>query len=134
MNEIFALIVGLVIGAVVATKMVKSVLMERFAAALHKLGISAEDVKRAYGLVNTSQKEEPAAAADTAPTLKEIPIKVEQHHGQLYAFQLEDDKFLGQGADREALLKRLGERLNNVKLTVTEENGAKYLQENTNGH
>ena len=63
-------------------------------------------------------------------TVTPMEIKIEQHGDMLYAYKLEDDQFLGQGTDREALIQRLTENLTNVRLIIAEENGAKLLQKN----
>lgn len=52
--------------------------------------------------------------------LTNIEIKLEEHQGQIYAFRIDNDQFLGQGANREELITRLGERMNNVRLIVNE--------------
>jgi hypothetical protein len=66
--------------------------------------------------------------ADAAPEIEEIEIKIEQCQGQLYAFRLDNDHFLGQGPDRDSLLKRIAEDLSDVKLIIREENGAELLK------
>jgi hypothetical protein len=63
------------------------------------------------------------------PVLAEMEIRIEQHAGQLYAYRVEDDQFMGQGVDREALIKRIAEDVNDVRLIVSDENGAKLLKE-----
>jgi hypothetical protein len=63
------------------------------------------------------------------PILTEMEIRIEQHAGQLYAYRVEDDQFMGQGADREALIKRIAEDVANVRLIIRDENGANLLKE-----
>ncbi len=52
--------------------------------------------------------------------LEEIHIKLEQHQGQIYAFRIDNDGFLGQGSDRESLFAALRSRMDNVRLIVDE--------------
>ena len=59
------------------------------------------------------------------PTLE---VRLEQHHGQIYAFRKDNDAFLGQGADREDLVKRLTENLSNVRVIISKEDGADLIQ------
>ena len=58
-----------------------------------------------------------------------LEIKVEQFNDTLFAYRLADGRFLGQGQSREALINRLAEDLHNIKLVITEENGAQYLKQ-----
>ena len=61
-------------------------------------------------------------------TVTPIEIKIEQVGDVLYAYRLDNDKFLGQGTDREALIQRLTENLTNVRLIVAEEHGAGLIK------
>ena len=61
--------------------------------------------------------------------LTEMEIRIEQHAGQLYAYRVEDDFFMGQGADRESLIKSIAEDVADVKLIIRDENGASLLKE-----
>jgi phosphopantothenoylcysteine synthetase/decarboxylase len=64
----------------------------------------------------------------TDDELDQLEVKIEQHQGQLYAFRLDNDQFLGQGASREELIESLKGKLNNVRVVVSEEHGAKLIQ------
>ena len=57
-------------------------------------------------------------------TLTPIEIRIEEHNGCLYAYRLDNNLFLGQGTDREQLIERLKDNLTNVRLIISEENGA----------
>ena len=61
-------------------------------------------------------------------TVTPIEIKIEEQQGMLYAYRLDNDQFLGQGTDREALIERLTENLTNVRLIVAEEHGAALIK------
>lgn len=61
-------------------------------------------------------------------TLTPMEIRLEQHHGQIYAYRLDNNQFLGQGPDRDALIQRLTENLTNVRVIVSEKNGAGLLE------
>lgn len=103
-----------------------------FAKMLEELGVTEEALDRLLKNLKKEQgKEEPEASQEEIEEelLEEIPIKIEQHQGQLYAFRVDNDAFLGQGADRESLIKRLTETMNGVRLTVSEENGSRYIRE-----
>lgn len=68
---------------------------------------------------------------DVEPEKKELPtleIRIEQHGDVLYAYRLDNDQFLAQGGDREALLQRLTETLTNVRVIVDRDHGADFLK------
>ena len=67
---------------------------------------------------------EPAAAI----ARDHIEIRVEQHQGQLYAFRLSDDRFLGQGATPDDLIARIAESYKNTKFTVAKDQGAELMK------
>ena len=102
-----------------------------FAKILEELGVTEEDLDGLLKNLNEDMGEEETASQEEIEEelLEEIPIKIEQHQGQLYAFRVDNDAFLGQGADRESLIKRLTETMNGVRLTVSEENGSRYIKE-----
>jgi len=91
---------------------------------LQELGIRDADMRRLAQRNGIELPPEPAQE----PELEEIHIKLEQHQGQIYAFRVDSDGFLGQGPDREQLIARLTENLTNVRLIVDE--GADLLQKN----
>ena len=117
---IFAFVVGWKLGMEVHARI--------FAKMLEELGITEKDLDQ---LLKKAQGEEPEASQEEIEEelLEEIPVKIEQHQGQLYAFRVDNDAFLGQGADRESLIKRLTETMNGVRLTISEENGSRYIKE-----
>jgi hypothetical protein len=53
---------------------------------------------------------------------------VEQHQGHLYAWRKSDHKFLGQGADRDSLFKRLSEDVQGMVVYLCDvEDGGELL-------
>ncbi len=56
-----------------------------------------------------------------------IRVVLEQHQGTLFAYRESDQQFLGQGANREDLIKSIGSRLRGVTIEIT--NG-ELLQKN----
>jgi hypothetical protein len=84
---------------------------------LKELGVSETQlikVAAAYGAV----PEEPGDGLET------VEIKLEQYQGQIYAYRLDTDQFLGQGQDRDQLISHIAQNLVNVRLIIQEENGA----------
>lgn len=99
-----------------------------FADMLEKLGVTEKDLDK---LLKKVQAEGGEASQEEIEEelLEEIPIKIERHQGQLYAFRVDNDAFLGQGTDRESLIKRLTESMTGVRLTISEDHGSKYIRE-----
>lgn len=59
--------------------------------------------------------------------LPELEIRVEQVNGELYAYSLEDQRFIAQGRDREQLLENLVRNLDQVRVICHESNGAHHI-------
>lgn len=91
---------------------------------LKDLGITEKDLRNAAAKNGIKLPDEEAEAE-----LESVDVRIEQHQGQLYAFRVDNDQFLGQGTDREGLISRLKENLSNVRVIVSEENGSKFLKE-----
>jgi hypothetical protein len=64
---------------------------------------------------------------DFEEELPVINIKVEKHNNELYAFRKDNDQFLGQGSNVESLIERMGEKLRNVRLVITPEDGGELV-------
>ena len=62
--------------------------------------------------------------------LEEIHVKIEQHGSALYMFRKDNDQFLGQGNNREELIEILAKKMKNVRLLISKEDGADFV----NGH
>ncbi len=97
---------------------------------LKDLGITEQQLKNLardkQALIDDpeSTSMEPAAAAPE----DHIEIRVEQHQGQLYAFRVDDDRFLGQGATPDDLIARIAETYKNTKFTVAKDQGAELMK------
>jgi hypothetical protein len=97
---------------------------------LEDLGVSTEQIQEAARKAGLEElAEEQTGNSDAGEvTLTPIEIKIEQHGNNLYAYRLDNDQFLGQGTDREQLIQRLTENLTNVRLIISEENGAGHIK------
>ena len=116
---VFAL--GAVIGWRINDSMTRTVWLE----ILKDLGVTDQQLKE---LARKKGLPVDDSAADSEPELASIPVKIEQHQGQLYAFRSDNDQFLGQGTDRDALIESIRSKMTNVKLIVSE--GSDLLQKN----
>ena len=113
-------IVVFIIGFVLGHKMATWFHVAAFKKILEELGVTNDQLRK-LGLkaardlgVKPPKELEESAASD----LEEIHIKLEQHQGQIYAFRIDNDQFLAQGTDREALIEALKNRMTGVRLIV----------------
>lgn len=116
---IIAFIVGLYIGF----KINDVVMRHTFSKMLDEAGVTKKDMEK---FVAHWQPiiESPEEGSEN-PELEHIEIKIEKHGGCLYAFRRDNDQFLGQGETKEDLIARMGEKLRNVNLSVTE--GSEFI-------
>lgn len=102
-----------------------------FKQVLEDLGVTTEQLQELArkngmeGLVDDQSNDSNTGEA----ALTSIEIKIEEHQGVLYAYRLDTDQFLGQGPDRDQLIGRLKDNLTNVRLIISEENGAGHITE-----
>jgi hypothetical protein len=57
-----------------------------------------------------------------------VEVTIEQHQGVLYAYRKADSQFLGQGTDRDTLVSSITNRLQGVRLKISDSDGADLLQ------
>jgi hypothetical protein len=57
-----------------------------------------------------------------SPKPKKVEVYVEQHQGHLYAWRKSDHRFLGQGADKQALFERLAADVRGMVVYVCDVN------------
>lgn len=62
------------------------------------------------------------------PQLTPVEIRLEQHGDLIYAYRKDNDLFLAQGRDRAELIERIGQRINNVRLIIAEDDGADLIR------
>ena len=97
-----------------------------FRTILEELKISNDQlikIAESKGIKLTDSQPEP----DPGDTLPELEVRLEQINGQIFAYSLKDDQFLGQGTDRDSLIKRLTENLSNVRVVIAKEHGADLI-------
>ncbi len=104
---ILALLVGIWIGKTVTNALNQMA----FGRILQELGVTEQQLRKLKDQVQEDPSED---------DLEEIHIKLEQHQGQIYAFRVDNDGFLGQGTDRESLIHHLQQRMTNVRLIIDE--------------
>lgn len=90
---------------------------------LQRAGVTDQQLR---GLVSELRSELPKEHPDALP---DVEVKVEQHGGQLYAYRVDNDEFLGQGADRDSLLAAINEKARtNFNMIVRKDQGGELLQ------
>ena len=116
-------------GAFVGWKANDIMMRHTFGKMLDEAGMTDKDLKKFAdhwaGRMEMDEEEE-------STPLDHVAIKIEKHGEHLYAFRKDNDQFLGQGATKEDLIARMGEKLRNVNLVVSEEDGSQYIGAGTN--
>ncbi len=126
--DILIMMVCFALGFSLGAKVTRTILQRVFAEVLKDLNINADNLKALagkYGMVVTKIETD-----DNGEEQEVVEVKIELHHGQLYAFRKDTDKFLGQGATREELIERMNHEFSGtVKVIVREEDGAEYFKQ-----
>lgn len=99
-----------------------------FRSILKDLGITDQQMRE----LAASKGVDLAEAESAGSELPVLEVRIEQHGSELFAFRKDTDQFLGQGPDRDALIKRLTENLTNVRVVVAKEDGADHLLQKNN--
>ena len=120
--------VGFIIGWIMGAKITRAIMQRVFAEVLGDLNINADNLKalaEKYGMKVTKVEVD-----ENGEEQEVVEVKIEEHHGQLYAFRKDTDKFLGQGANREELIERLKHEFSGtVKMIVREADGAELIKQ-----
>ena len=126
--DLVYLLVGLGIGFAIGFKVADHIHQTLIADIFRRAGVTPDDLQRVMNDLKTEIGED---IEDLDPSeFPKVEVKIEQHGGQIYAFRKDNDQFLGQGTDRESLLKIVAEKFTNVTLVIREEDGAALVKEN----
>ena len=114
-----------ILGVAIGGKLVSIWMRISFAELIKELDITPEQL-RAVMIRNGIDP-----ATITAETPKAVlEIRVEKHQGVLFAYRTDTQEFLGQGANQDDLVKSIASRMRDVRLVISENNGAELLQKN----
>ena len=114
-----------ILGVAIGGKLVSIWMRISFAELIKELDITPEQL-RAVMIRNGIDP-----ASITAETPKAVlEIRVERHQGVLFAYRTDTEEFLGQGANQDDLVKSIASRMRDVRLVISENNGAELLQKN----
>lgn len=90
---------------------------------LEELGVKRSDMLRLAHRNGLDLPEE----QQPKPQAEIVDVKLEQHGSEIYAFRKDNDQFLGQGADRDALIARLNQTMRPCIVNVSKEDGADLI-------
>lgn len=114
-----------ILGVAIGGKLVSIWMRISFSELIKELDITPEQL-RAVMIRNGIDP-----ASITAETPKAVlEIRVEKHQGVLFAYRTDTEEFLGQGANQDDLVKSIASRMRDVRLVISENNGAELLQKN----
>jgi len=126
---IIEFLVAFALGCWVGSAVSRSWMSLSFREILRDLGVTEQQLR------DLAQKndirvpvENPKDSITGEITLTPMEIRIEEHNGCLYAYRLDNNLFLGQGTDRQQLIERLKDNLTNVRLIISEDNGAKLIK------
>ena len=124
-------ILGFAIGWSLSARVNRELMGRAFAEILKDLNINETNLKSLatkYGMKVTKVEKDEA----TNEEMEVVEVKIEKHHGSLYAFRKDNDKFLGQGENREELIERLKHEFSGtVKMIVREADGADLIKQHS---
>jgi len=127
-------ILTLTIGLVLGYRVSAHIHLSGFRQILKQLKISDQDLRRAIKKAAPDHWRERFDVNESEPEPQQpetvISVKLEQHHGEIYAFSKDTDTFLGQGKDGDALIQRLNETMKPCRVVISKEDGADLLQKN----
>lgn len=111
--------------------MLKEALMRTvFKELLKDLNISEEQLRKVARARGLKLAERELAMEPEAPGPEQVPhynIRVEQHQGYLYAYDANTDQFMGQGKDRDELIRSLEQRFKRAQFTVPKDLGGEFF-------
>ena len=119
------LILVFIIGAVIGGRLTHDMMMSATKRLLQDLGIKERDLRRFAEKQGITLPDTPQDAADE---LTVVEITLEQQGNQIFAYRKDDSTFLGQGHDKESLIDAIAHRMKDVRLVITDEDGAELLQ------
>lgn len=120
-NNIFMWLSGFVFGWWVMGKFAKKAMQE----VLMNLDLTEEQLIEALKKSNAEFMIEDEEGNDIT---NHVPIRIEKHGEQLYAYTVKDNTFIAQGTDADSLFTRMRERFKNVEFRVDRENGAEHIK------
>jgi hypothetical protein len=113
------ILLGFAVGAVIGVFITDRLHQRATTDLLLRLGVTEAQITR---VMSGLRKD-----IDGEPELTNIEVTIEQQDNQLFAYRVDTKEFLGQGSDRDELIKRIGLTLQNVRLIIVE--GSELIKE-----
>lgn len=118
------ILLAFILGCVIAARITNAWNRQVFREILKDLGVRDSELlalAQKNGMLLDEEVSQPNSPQEV------VEVKLEQIHGQIYAFRKDNDVFLGQGKDADSLIKRLTENLDPCRVIVAKEDGAELL-------
>ena len=119
------LVIVFILGAIIGGRLTHNMMMSATKRLLQDLGIKERDLRRFAEKQGITLPDTPQ---DAAAELTVVEITLEQQGNQIFAYRKDDSTFLGQGHDKESLIDAIAHRMKDVRLVITDEDGAELLQ------
>lgn len=115
MEYFIVFVVGMIIGSYVSTLFNRWI----FGMILDRLGIDQKRLRELHSeMANEVAEESPTTASQAK---REMPIRLEQHNGVIYAYRKDNNEFVAQGRDKPELLAAMMARFpSSYRLTIDE--------------
>jgi hypothetical protein len=121
--DVLTFVIGCVLGAIVGWRACDRFHQSMLSEILKAAGIGEAELKRALENLRVELPE------DHEDALPKVEVRIEEVNGSLYAYRVDTDEFLGQGADATALIERITEiNKTNFILVVSQENGSDLMK------
>lgn len=125
--DLIAFFIGLVVGGFLGWRVSERIHQAILPDMFKRLGVTPEKLESVMGDLQKEMLELKGQEPQEESGFPQVEIRIEQHGEQLYAFRKDNDQFLGQGSSKEALIERMGEKLSNVRLVVSKDDGAELI-------
>ena len=95
---------------------------------LRDLGVTEQQLRRlAEHKQSLIEQDEPEQPVTRSPR-ETIQIRVEKLQDQLYAYRIDNGRFLGQGSTPDDLIARIAETYKNTEFNVPKDQGAEFMK------
>lgn len=126
LETVVLIVVAAGVGGWVGWKASAAFHQDIFADMLERLNVSDDDMRK----MANEMAEEAGVEGIPEPDVDAIEIRIEKHNDTLYAYRKDTEEFLGQGADKDALLARLVLQFpTGARLVLTDDDGAALIKE-----
>lgn len=126
--DMIELFIAAAVGIFIGWRAARQVHLDGFRQLLRALKVTEEDLLRA--MIKVQSPGWQLDDVEEAKDLTVVEITLEQQGNQIFAYRKDDSTFLGQGNDKATLIDAIAHRMKDVRLVISEEDGADLLQKN----